>query len=542
MTRCGSLGFNETSQYSEARLEKFGANVAEFGLASAILEESQSLRWEVWSSEVFSSLTKTHDSRTQEPEFRDLKRNYGDRIRVRHLTALQEIATDPRYVFLSNVSTFSRISDLRAQIGATRMPICAVTHSLYTRELLSGFSWLLLSAEPHDVIVASSHAGKRTLENWFGAAVDRISSRIPGSHGQLMAPRIVRIPFGTAIPREEDLDRQRARSLLKLNPDSFVMLYFGRITEEYKADLDPLLQSLKHLEIRGHNPSLVLAGQIADKTYLAHLERRLAALGLRDKTVLIQNCPEFLKTSVYAACDVVVSPADSIQETFGLSILEAMAHSRPVVASDWSGYRELVEDGVTGFLVRIIWSAEASCAASVMTPTTSPLAVAHYLAQRTVVDCGELIDKLTILAEQPVLRAAMGKAGRIRVEQQYGWKQVACKFLSLWEEQFELAQGSKPKPMDITTDKFSHYATAKLHPTDLLARVGGTRDVEVNELSSYQFHSETARAQVRALLEVTSVHPVSVGDLRHEGFDLDCILWLAKKGLRHIVCIPDAFG
>jgi hypothetical protein len=37
------------------------------------------------------------------------------------------------------------------------------------------------------------------------------------------------------------------------------------------------------------------------------------------------------------------------------------------------------------------------------------------------------------------------------------------------------------------------------------------------------------------LMETTAGAPVSIGELRHEGFDLDCILWLAKKGLRRIV-------
>ena len=43
--------------------------------------------------------------------------------------------------------------------------------------------------------------------------------------------------------------------------------------------------------------------------------------------------------------------ADNIQETFGLVVIEAMACGLPVVASDWDGYRDLVEDGVTGLLV-----------------------------------------------------------------------------------------------------------------------------------------------------------------------------------------------
>jgi glycosyltransferase involved in cell wall biosynthesis len=53
--------------------------------------------------------------------------------------------------------------------------------------------------------------------------------------------------------------------------------------------------------------------------------------------------------AVTAAFDVAVLP--SHREAQGLSILEAMALSRPVVASDVGGIPEMVEDGVTGVLV-----------------------------------------------------------------------------------------------------------------------------------------------------------------------------------------------
>jgi len=53
--------------------------------------------------------------------------------------------------------------------------------------------------------------------------------------------------------------------------------------------------------------------------------------------------------AVTAALDVAVLP--SYREAQGLSILEAMALSRPVVASAVGGIPEMVEDGVTGLLV-----------------------------------------------------------------------------------------------------------------------------------------------------------------------------------------------
>ena len=53
--------------------------------------------------------------------------------------------------------------------------------------------------------------------------------------------------------------------------------------------------------------------------------------------------------AVTKALDVAVLP--SYREAQGLTILEAMALSRPVVASNVGGIPEMVEDGVTGLLV-----------------------------------------------------------------------------------------------------------------------------------------------------------------------------------------------
>ena len=537
MVKLGSLGFYYPSAYKASGRESFGANLAELGLANAVLRRAGDATWDIWDTNVAASLHEAYGSRANQVDLNGLKHQFGDRIRARKIEDLPAIALEANYVFISNTAMFSHIAEVRSRIGGRLPPICSLTHSLYTNDLLSGYSQLLMSAERHDVIVASSLAGKRTLRNFFEVSRAGIVDRLgrPELISTIKDPRIEVIPFGVDLPSEAEIDNRGARQILKIPTSAFTVLYFGRITEEYKADLDPLLQAVHHLRLGGHNVWLVIAGQASEATYSQHLEQRLLSLGLSEISIFIENCPQFLKTAVYSACDVMVSPADSVQETFGLSILEAMSHERAVIASDWSGYREIVEDGKNGFLIRTLWVTEAAANASITGMLSQPRATAHYLSQRTIMDVGGLVEKLTLLLENRELRIAMGRAGRARIESDYSWSGVADRFYALWNDQLLMAQTAGSRPYLPSLECFSHYATATLQPDDLLARLPGVSGPEIELLTHWQFREKGILKELRHLMILTLEAPVSIGELREEGFAIDSILWLAKKGLRRIV-------
>jgi glycosyltransferase involved in cell wall biosynthesis len=77
------------------------------------------------------------------------------------------------------------------------------------------------------------------------------------------------------------------------------------------------------------------------------LEAQAEVLGITDRIVFTGRREDV--PAVTAALDVAVLP--SYREAQGLSVLEAMALSRPVVASAVGGIPEMIEDGVTGLLV-----------------------------------------------------------------------------------------------------------------------------------------------------------------------------------------------
>ena len=87
----------------------------------------------------------------------------------------------------------------------------------------------------------------------------------------------------------------------------------------------------------------------------ANLEAQVAQAGMTDRVVFTGRVPQADVQRYYDLIDVLAYPRQSMRLTelvTPLKPLEAMAQGRMFVASDVGGHRELVRDGVTGFLFK----------------------------------------------------------------------------------------------------------------------------------------------------------------------------------------------
>ena len=146
-------------------------------------------------------------------------------------------------------------------------------------------------------------------------------------------------------------------------------------------------------------PVLALAG---DGPYRATLERLAAELDMRDRVLFLGNWPYEQMPDLLAAADIVLGTS-FVNETFGISLCEALACERPVIASDFGGFREVVRPGETGLLV----------------PPQNPTALAAA------------IDALLADAAR---RAAFGAAGRRDVAARFSWDAVVERVLAAYDE------------------------------------------------------------------------------------------------------------
>lgn len=127
----------------------------------------------------------------------------------------------------------------------------------------------------------------------------------------------------------------------------------GRFIVGHFSRLSPWKGQHVLLEALAHCPKDVTAILVGDalfgeQDYVQHLHSLVAALGLEERVRFLGFRSDIVQ--LMSACDLVAHTSTA-PEPFGRVIVEAMLCGRPVVAAEAGGAIELVEPGVTGWLV-----------------------------------------------------------------------------------------------------------------------------------------------------------------------------------------------
>ena len=134
----------------------------------------------------------------------------------------------------------------------------------------------------------------------------------------------------------------------------------------------------------------------------AEIEKLIKELCLEEDVLLPGEIPHSKVPDALSSIDVFCATSVLNSESFGVSVVEAEAMGIPVVATDVDGFKEVVEDGVTGFIVK-----------------------KHEVQ--------EIADALIRLISDSVLRNTMGKNGRNRVMQLYNFDDNVTTMEKLYE-------------------------------------------------------------------------------------------------------------
>jgi glycosyltransferase involved in cell wall biosynthesis len=170
-----------------------------------------------------------------------------------------------------------------------------------------------------------------------------------------------------------------------------------------RKGLEYLVEATGRLKSTFPDIHLVIVGT-GDDEYEHQLRTQVEKLELTEHVLFagFQDQPLFFM----AQCDVCVLP--SVQEGFGIVLLEAMALGKPIVASHVGGIPDIVQHEKTGLLVK-------------------------------PADVEDLCLALSTLLNDPAKRAQMGKAGKKRVEEHFTLQRMMEQLYGLYSE--ALARG-----------------------------------------------------------------------------------------------------
>jgi glycosyltransferase involved in cell wall biosynthesis len=244
-----------------------------------------------------------------------------------------------------------------------------------------------------------------------------VSQLLPFKRYINMADRVVAVSGSAAEFIERFMDEGRAKVIpngvdvgrfhdpgaayrMAVDPGSFEHpMVFGVGRLAFRKGFHLLVESMPRVLRRHPGARLYVAGKGIMAGFLGLL---VESLDLQDKVTLMGYVTDDALPWLYRLCDVFVLPSVSA-ESFGITLIEAMAAGRPVVASRIGGVPEIVDDGVNGLLFEP-W------------------------------DSRGLSEAVNALLGDPELAADLGRRAHESAEENYSWPKVARRIEEVYME------------------------------------------------------------------------------------------------------------
>jgi len=450
----------------------------------------------------------------------------------------------------------------RAAHGHSAWSLCGITHTTSSAGAMDALAALITApVQPWDALICTSNAVKDNVSRLLQAQVDYLKDRL--GIGKIVLPQLPVIPLGIHISDFAFSSEQKAaaRAALDVTADTLVVLFMGRLSFHAKAHPLAMYQAIESAAQKtGKKVVLVECGWHANE-FISKAYADAASLACPSVRVVTLDGrkPEERQTA-WASTDVFCSLSDNIQETFGITPIEAMAAGIPVVVSDWDGYKDTVRDGIDGFRISTLMPQGGLGA---------DLALRHALALDTYdMYCGHTCSLVAVdvqataqafesLFNSPQLRRQMGDAGRERAVGLYDWKTIIGQYEALWAQLSEIrAAGTKvikplahswPARMD-PFHAFASYPSQALTPQTVLALVDANvelalqRTLEYRKLAMIDFAKLIlpSEDEIKALLSAgmtqhTAEQWVQAVPIDRRPYVFRLLAWLLKLGVLKVV-------
>ncbi|MFT5171136.1 MAG: glycosyltransferase involved in cell wall biosynthesis [Candidatus Marinamargulisbacteria bacterium] len=325
-----------------------------------------------------------------------------------------------------------------------RMPVVGLLHSLWSRTQYALLNEFFERACPFDHLICPSVFAKAMAEQ-----------AIELSHKSSLIC-LEMMPFGIDLKRFcPSSDVKALRQKHQIPEDRIVLLHLSRLNPYTKTDIVPTIRNIEFLVKKYPKILLLIVGENQAPEYIAQVQTYILKHNLEAHVQIRTNIEHTAVEEWYQLSDIFVSLSD-YPETFGLTVVEAMACGMPVVISDIAAYQTLIDDGEQGFKIPTIGVADFTIADAFFN-TSSVADFGDIMIQSVAVDCEAFRAKISFLLDNEAIRDHMKNKGLERVASHYSSEIMEARYIAHFTRLIAEAKAmplvSFPKPV------FEHVAT-----------------------------------------------------------------------------------
>lgn len=456
----------------------------------------------------------------------------------------------------------AELASQRIRFGERKFSLCGITHTIASHSVMTTLAQLpLVPLRPWDALICSSSAVLQSVQQLVGQQFEYLKWKLGATRMEL--PQLPVIPLGVHVSDYEFScdQKESARQQLGLGANDVAILFVGRLSFHAKAHPHPMLAALQNV---ARNTSkkihLIQAGWFANDPIGAAFKEAGQVLAPDVRHHFLDGRDTRQRDTAWACADIFCSFADNIQETFGLTPIEAMAASLPVVVSDWDGYKDTVRHEIDGFRIRtcIPVAGDGNDLA-----TLYERGLDNYdmycgkVCEFVAVDIAQATQSFQTLVDNADLRTRMGKAAHERAVQEYEWRNILQRYQQLWHElsEMRLATALQPQsvnPLNTAVDRpdpyelFSGYASKVVDDQTRMRLEQRVDENEFRKIAALAVHKYATTvlpdwAQAEAIFQKLAVADASVAELVEGLNSLQksrlrrYLLWMMKVGWLSIV-------
>tara|TARA_Y100001968_G_C19417724_1_gene749914 strand:+ start:80 stop:1771 length:1692 start_codon:yes stop_codon:yes gene_type:complete len=424
-----------------------------------------------------------------------------------------QIHTSLKYLDLNKIENIhipgpdiEKWSIIRAGYNSNKFSITGIIHTLCSNTIINGFKeYIFGGLESWDALVCTSSTGKQVVQkiiNYYNESFER-KYKIRLSSEKI--PKLFKIPlavnditFDNSLTREEK--RLKSREKLGISKDAIVILFLGRLSFHGKAHPLTLYKSISKISSQNKNKEIILLecgtfpNKNAERLY-NELIRSFNSLIVK-RVGGISKASEESKIDALNSSDIFVSLSDNIQETFGLTLIEAMAAKLPCIVSDWDGYRDIVKDNQTGYLIPTKYPKHEDDKIDNLDKEYKIGNINFdYMiglkSMKTVIDEDALEKKLDLLINNKEVRSKMANESRKRYESVFTWTVVSYQYRELWSNLREIREKNGKNERSYSFHPsidymFKEYATERYNEKELIVKELCIKP----EILSFHLHSK----------------------------------------------------